>query len=74
MALPIFPFTATVTSSYVSGSGTNGTVYVGVKAVASASFELVNFGNPTVLFAIDASLIPALTGTLSASYSRSLNV
>jgi len=74
MALPIFPFTVSATSSYVSGSGANGTVYVGIQGIASGSFELVNFGNPTVLFAIAASAIPALTGTLSASYSRSLNV
>ena len=74
MALPIFPFTGAVTSSYVSGSGANGTVYIGVQGIASGSFELVNFGNATVLFAIAASAIPALTGTLSASYSRSLNI
>lgn len=63
----VFPFTGTVTSSYISGG-----IYIGIKQIGSGSFEQVNLGNPTVLFAIDPSVIPDLTGTLSASYSRSL--
>lgn len=61
------PFTGTVTSSYISGA-----IYIGVKGIASGSFEQVNLGYPIVLFAIDATTVSALTGTLSASYSRSL--
>ena len=65
---PIFPFTSAIaTSSYVSGA-----IYVGIRNVDSASFEMVNLGKPIVLFALPASFIPALTASLSASYSSSL--
>lgn len=67
MQSPVYPFTTTVTSAYVSGA-----VWIGIRDIASASFEQVNLGKPIVLFALDPSVIPSLTGTLSASYSRSL--
>jgi len=64
---PINPFTVAATSSYQSGA-----IFFGIKNISNASFEQVNLGNATVLFSIDPSVIPMLTGSLSASYSRSL--
>lgn len=60
---PVYPLTTTVSSSYTSGA-----IYVAIRDIDSGSFQEANLGKPVLLFAIPVDVIPALTGTLSASY------